>query len=216
MSHPIILPLFGGQGLATAVPSSDYYSTVPFNASPSGTLLLESCHAVLLEEIACLKAEDLDHLGICAQDYSDQNTVIYPLKTAHRNDPVFSGTILLLDQALRFLAYINNISNPSPSSKPILDALRCSPNNTLGITGLSSGILTACVVASSPSIPSFILHCVEAYRLALWIGIRSKLHQISSTSSYPLSTTRRPWSLVLIGMDKSDILYAIQAYHTVS
>lgn len=214
MSVQIVLPIFGGQGLATSGPTSSR-STAPPSTSPSCALLLQSCHAALLEEIACLKTEDQKHLGICAQDFSDQNSVTGTSNTAHCDNPALSGTILLLNQALQFLAYIDSASDVTPSSKPILDALKIS-HNSVGITGFSSGIFTACVVASSPSIPSFIVNCVEAYKLALWLGIRSKLHQISSISSQPSGTPFPSWSLVLAGINKADTLCAIQAYHSVS
>ncbi|KAF5317486.1 hypothetical protein D9619_013156 [Psilocybe cf. subviscida] len=213
MSCPIILPVFGGQGLATSDPTSNC-STGLSTTPSSGTLLLESCHAALLEEIACLDAEDQNYLHICTQDFNDRNSVLLgSFKTSQCDNPILSGTILLLDQALRFLAYIDSVSNTRTSSKPILDALKCSPNNSMGIIGFSSGILTACVVASSPSVPSFIVNCVEAYRLALWIGIRSKLLHPSSFSSHSSGTIFRSWSLVLIGMNKSDALCAIEVYH---
>jgi hypothetical protein len=74
----------------------------------------------------------------------------------------------------------------------------------VGVLGFSSGILAACVVASSATTLSYITRAVEIYKVALWIGIRVQLHRVRMMAGNRMLGTHLPWSIVLVGIGKQD------------
>jgi hypothetical protein len=98
----------------------------------------------------------------------------------YERNAVLAGTSLFLVHALRYLRFVEGSCSstgdsssdtpPRTSLTPFLDALASSN----GVLGFSSGVLPACVAATSPDLPSYIAHAVEAYKVALWIGVRAE------------------------------------------
>jgi hypothetical protein len=125
-----------------------------------------------------------------------------------------SGTTLFLIQSLRYLAFIEASGVVASSIIPFTDILKHNNGHGLGIVGFSSGILPACVVGTSFSTIAYITHAVEAYRLALWIGIRAQIYRRSAPyAGGGLGDGTRPWGLVFIGMDKRIAKEVITAFH---
>jgi len=204
----LFIPAFGGQGTAVF----DTLNQSNLATSSSAETFLTACHAALHAELATLSHKMLENVGICASDFVDKPSILHPTNERLLDNPAFCGPRLLLIQILRYLSFVEDVFRVSGSVTPFVDALQSNLDHAVGTFGFSSGIISACVVATSPTLHSFICYAVEAYRLALWIGIRSQLYRISlSTSSCAL----HPWSLVLLGMNKIDVQHAVDKFNQV-
>ncbi|KDR83172.1 hypothetical protein GALMADRAFT_134664 [Galerina marginata CBS 339.88] len=209
----IFLPVFGGQGTLAFDPGNDFHRFSNLTSSPSASVILSACHTAFHDEVASLDTKDQDKLGICLSQFKHKESILKPQNEQQFNNPVFAGPILLLFQLLRYLSFIENAPITTDSTTPFTDALRCNTDHGVGILGFSSGIISACVVATSPSALSFISHAVEAYRLALWIGIRSQFYRAGLQQSSALPIDYRPWALVIVGIKKVNLKHAIDDFN---
>jgi len=215
MATPALVFLaFGGQGTEVFDTRNAQYQTSNIATSPSAVTLLTACHAALHTELASLSSATLENLDICASDFVDKHSVLDPTNERLLDNPAFCGPRLFLIQVLRYISFVENVGFPG-SLTPFVDVLRSNVNHAIGILGFSSGIISACVVAASTTLHSFICYAVEAYRLAFWIGIRSQLYRIGLTTWSTRSHDLRPWSLVLRGMNKIDIQTAVDHFNEV-
>jgi malonyl CoA-acyl carrier protein transacylase len=212
----LFLPAFGGQGTGIFDTRNAQYQRSNLATSPSAVTLLTACHAALHTELASLSLETSENVDICASDFADNHSILDPTNERLIDNPAFCGPRLFLIQALLYLSFIENSSVRVPGSlTPFADALRSNLSHAIGILGFSFGIISACVVAASATLHSFICYAVEAYRLAFWIGIRSQLYRMAVSSWPTRSHDLRPWSLVLLGMDKLDIRNAVDRFNKV-
>ncbi|KAF8962959.1 polyketide beta-ketoacyl-synthase [Flammula alnicola] len=209
----LLLPVFGGQGMSSFDPGNRCNELSHFAASPSRTVLLDACHAAFHAELASLSPEGLRNVDICASDFKDKDSILYPTNQQYLDNPAFSGPILLLIQSLRYLAYVEETFDSVQSQGPCMNVLRSNIDHGVGILGFSSGILSACIVATSSSVPSFILHSVEAYRLALWIGIRSQIYRGRLLNLPYRGHDPRPWGLMVLGISKDDAQKAVGCFN---
>ena len=211
----LFLPAFGGQGTGVFDTRNAPYQGFNVATTPSAVTLLTACHAALHTELASLSSATLENVDICASDFADKHSILNPTNERLLDNPAFCGPRLFLIQVLQYISFVENGRVPV-SPTPFVDALRSNLNHAVGILGFSSGIISACVVATSATLHSFICYAVEAYRLAFWIGVRSQLYR-AGLSAWPTRGYRlRPWSLVLLGMNKTDIQNAVDHFNEVN
>jgi len=173
---------------------------------PSGSLLLSSCFDAFCTELSALSSTEVQQSGIDKAHFKTPKDILSGLPGRYENNPIMSGTKLCLLQCLRYLAHIESSGT---SSSRFTDALQSNARHNLGILGFSSGILPACVVAASGSVLAYISYAVEAFKLALWIGVRTLFYRHSASGD---GTGNLPWSVVLLGIDKRGAESAIDGF----
>ncbi|KAF8626009.1 hypothetical protein AX17_006732 [Amanita inopinata Kibby_2008] len=201
-SRSLNVPLFAGQGTA-AINSPETRQQALYDAEvPSCSVLLSACYQTFLAELATLPPSEFDDLDVNLTDFVTAQALLVLQDRRYYFNPVITGPTLFLVQVLRYLAFMEEIGGVTGSLTPFDDMLRCNRKYAVGILGFSSGILPACIVASSTSTINYISHAVEVFRLAIWIGIRTQLYRKKTFSL--CSTTIEPslpWSLVFFGLD---------------
>ncbi|KAH9480833.1 Type I Iterative PKS [Psilocybe cubensis] len=207
-SNPIFLPAFGGQG--TLYQDLFGYKTDLTSLSSFGITLLSACHAAFLSDLAALEVQELATVGICASEFTERESLLRPRNNLLFNNPAFCGPHLLLSQTLLYLSFSER---HAAASRPIpfLDILGSNSHYGVGILGFSSGIIAACVVASSSNILQFITHAVDAYRFAFWIGVRSQLYRSSLVEISDVAP--HPWAIVLMGTSRECLLRSIEHFN---
>lgn len=209
-SAQLFLPVFGGQGISHLDPCNSRVDLA--SLSPFGITLLSACHTAFLSELASLDAERRTIVDICASQFAEKEFILWPQNDLVFDNPAFSGSHLLLTQVLRYLSFVEKFAAASVPI-PFTDVLRSNAHHGVGILGFSSGIISACVVASSSSILSFINHAVEAYRLAFWIGIRSQIYRAALLSTGDVAP--HPWAIMLLGIMRDELLRSIEHFNEV-
>ncbi|KAG1901393.1 uncharacterized protein F5891DRAFT_1222928 [Suillus fuscotomentosus] len=201
-SPTVVVPLFPGQGSSPAALALALQQALRDIRSPSGQLLLASCHEAFHAEVLKLTADELNETRISLDDFQDATSLLSS-SSLYLNNSVISSTSLFLFQALRYLAHFSG----SPTEPNGRSTFADNADHSLGVTGFSSGIITACVVGASNSILTFMSHAVEAFRLAFWIGVRSMQYrnkELQSAVGFP--DTGLPWTIVCVGLSKADVL----------
>ncbi|KAG6866326.1 Type I Iterative PKS [Blastosporella zonata] len=212
-SPALHLPIFAGQGTSAATSSQTRQTALSDASSSSGSLLLSACYDAFHQELSCLSVDDFSALRIDIADFSTPSDLLSSPRGLYLHNPVVSGSTLFLIQTLRYLAFVEATCISTSSLTPFSDVLKANVEHNLGVLGFSSGILPACVVATSFSTFGYITKAVEAYRLALWIGIRSHLYRVETLKAASLDLyTDLPWSLVFIGIGRDEAEEAIAAF----
>ncbi|KAF8157842.1 polyketide beta-ketoacyl-synthase [Crassisporium funariophilum] len=210
----LVLPVFGGQGSLDFNTHKAYRQILRYETlSSSGQVLMNACYTAFHAELGTLSAEELKKVDICTSDFEEKDSLIVPPNELHARNPATSGPRLLVIQALRYLSFAEITTASLRSPTPFSDILRSNSANGIGILGFSSGIIAASVVATSFSTLTFITRAVEAYRLALWIGIRSQLYRVDTLARTSRALETGPWSYVLSGIRKIDIREAIAVFN---
>ena len=196
------VPIFAGQGTDAADSPRIIEQSLRDLTSPSCALLLFSCFN---EELSKLSPVERQESGLEPTDFKSPKDLISSFPEHYVHNPIISGIKLFLFQSLRYLAHIERSST---SSHGFTDALKANAIHNLGVLGFSSGILPACVVATSQSALAYISNSVEGFRLAFWIGMRTMGYRrgILRDGGHHL-----PWSIVL-GMDRKEAEAAIDAF----
>ena len=165
VSTPRIV-FFGPQG-STSVFSESAASVAlnDANSSEAGTLLLQRCHVAFQAELKTLGDERDLIFGSNIDLFPAPVDLLSP-DPRFTTNPIIESTTICLLQLLR---YISGSEIAKARDEGIL-------SNIHECAGYSSGILPAVVVATSPTIDTFIINAVEAYRLAFWIGYRAGYH----------------------------------------
>ncbi|PBK92884.1 putative polyketide synthase [Armillaria gallica] len=209
----IDVPVFGGQGTAAANSPQARQQALLDASSPSGSVLLAACHATLHAELETLSSTELSQVNIDLSDFQTKESILALPTERYLHNAVISGTTLFLLQTLRYLAYIDASVASNGSLTPFSDVLKPNSVHGVGVLGFSSGILPAAVVATSFSSVSFLSHAVEAYRLAIWIGVRAQIFRRTTLSgSFPEVVHSSPWSLVFLGLNKEAAEVAISDF----
>ncbi|KAK0463812.1 putative polyketide synthase [Desarmillaria tabescens] len=209
----IDIPVFGGQGTAAANSPQARQQALLDASSPSGSVLLAACHAALHTELKTLSSTELSQVNIDLSDFQTKESILALPTERYLHNAVISGTTLFLLQTLRYLAYIDASVASNGSLTPFSDVLKSNSVHGVGILGFSSGILPAAVVATSFSSVSFLSTAVEAYRLAIWIGVRAQIFRRATLSGpFPEAIYSSPWSLVFLGLSKQDAEVAISDF----
>ncbi|KAG1882765.1 polyketide synthase [Suillus subluteus] len=196
-SPTVSVPLFPGQGSSAGALALALQQALRDIRSPSGHLLLTACHEAFRAEVLKLSRDELNETHISLVDF-EEATSLLSSSSLCQNNPIISGISLFLVQALRYLAHFSS-----------------APDHSLGVSGFSSGIITACVVGASTSVFTFMSNAVEAFRLAFWIGVRSmqyRTRELQSALGFP--DTGLPWSVVCVGLSRADVLGFISDFET--
>ncbi|KAG6829310.1 Type I Iterative PKS [Tricholoma furcatifolium] len=212
MSSDLYLPIFAGQGTSVATSSEVRLTALADASSSSGSMLLSTCHAVFHKELSSLSTAEFRALNIDMMDFPLPKDLLLS-KARYQHNAVMSGSTIFLLQSLRYLAFVEATSFMIDPQTPFGNILKGILDSGTGILGFSSGVLPACVVATSSSTFSYITKAVEAYRLALWIGIRCHLFRINILKDASLDLdTDLPWSLVFMGMSRVDAEESITSF----
>ncbi|KAJ7720853.1 putative polyketide synthase [Mycena maculata] len=193
------IPIFAGQG--TSGTDAARKRALQDARSSSGSTLLSACHEIFHVELASLSSDQLRLSGIQLSDFKTRESLLDTPAVQYQHNAVISGTSLFLMQSLRYLNFIEDSGVAEESLTPFSDVVKRSHC----ILGFSSGILAACVVASSSNLASYISHSVQAYRLALWVGLRTQIYRtdVLDKVGVPVGDDL-PWSLVILGISKGD------------
>ncbi|EDR13531.1 polyketide beta-ketoacyl-synthase [Laccaria bicolor S238N-H82] len=206
------IPVFAGQGST----SSSFTQTRECNASsPIGDVFLSACHMAFYAELVSLSSSDFKSTGIDMSDFASKDSLLTaPEQPQYLHNPIISGSTIFLVQSLRYLAYMDPFDLPCASLRPFTDVWKCNADHGIGLLGFSSGIITACIASTSPTRISFLSQAVEAYRLVLWIGIRSQLYRQQALLRASLdANTDLPWSLVFFGIDMHGAQEALDTFN---
>jgi phosphoribosylformylglycinamidine (FGAM) synthase PurS component len=215
-SPPLSLPVFAGQGIASTDAPRTRQQALLDASSASGSVLLSACHDAFHAELSSLSVMDLLHVQIDTVDFQTREDLVKPPKERYLQNAVIASSSLFLIQSLRYLALVEATGASTGSLTPFSDILKRNLECGLGITGFSSGILPACVVATSFSLHRYISTAVEAYRLALWIGIRSQLYRLTTLTAACLDQhAPLPWSGVLVGISRECAEREVLAFNEV-
>ncbi|PPQ69908.1 hypothetical protein CVT24_003242 [Panaeolus cyanescens] len=197
----LVLPVLGGQG-TLIFDEKIHQQLLNLSASPSCSVLLASCFASFHSEINALSPQDLNKVDICVSEFKEPSSLFILPSERYFHNPLVTGPALLLIQVIRLLSYIEDTQD---FSFPILHIFQQNVVHATGILAFSSGILSACVLSASRSLLSFISNAVEAYRLALWIGIRCQIFRFESLGVQYQEYQDQSWGLVLLGTTKSEV-----------
>lgn len=195
--NKIVLPVFAGQGTARTSLKHAADQAIRDADSPAGSLLLSSCLDAFLAELAALSPTELDQSGICPSDFEKPHCLLIPDPKYLKNH-IISGVFLFLAQVLRYQSYVQSTSRSFPA------ILKANIHNTVGILGLSSGLLPACVVAVSRNPLSYITTTVEVFRLVFWIALRVMHFTRQLLKEKPVDTTLS-WSVACLGLTQVDV-----------
>ena len=197
-SGKVVVPIFSGFAAATSDEWLD--RSLSDSLSPSGSLLLQSCYRAFLEELASLPSEDLSLLGISLDNFHTPASLLTHERNA--NNIMLSHSFLFLSQALRWLS----VTDYSRRGAPVQQF-----DTNVGILSFSLGVLVAPVIASSITLLDYLYSAVEAYKVALWIGIRVHLHHHRNPSYTAL--TDHSWSIACAGISPLAVQRLITDFH---
>ncbi|KAH9065286.1 polyketide beta-ketoacyl-synthase [Lactarius vividus] len=193
------IPVFSGQG--TMAMSSRYIQDQALNSSlsPMGALLLSSCFTAFHSELSSLSDTDLETICVSLADFDKPSTLLVISRRSYVRNSVISGTRLLLVQTLLYLEWATKTEVRSATA--FAELLGQNNRYGAGILGFSSGIIAACVIGTSATLLDFISNAVSAFRVALWIGVRTECYRNRSLATSSLERNDdHSWSCVLLGM----------------
>ena len=171
------IPLFAGHGTSAIYDIDQRQQVIRDAASPSARLLLSSCHETFLAELSSLSPTELSETDIDLGDFLVPESLLSLPRERHLHNPIISGSTLFLVHTIRYLAFVEAYATSSRSLTPYNDLLKLNVHHNIGILGFSSGVLPACVVGSSVTTITFISRSIEAYKLALWVGVRTHTYR---------------------------------------
>jgi hypothetical protein len=210
------IPVFAGQGTSAFYSPHARDQALRDALTPSGSTFLSACHESFITELSTLSLKSLEEADIDLADFSKPFALLRLPGPRYRHNPVVSGPTLFLLQILRYLAFIDHAVETTGSITPFSDVLQRNAACGTGILGLSSGILPAVVVGTSLNSSTFISRAAEAYRLAIWIGIRTQAYRLQALSAAsPNHDPSLPWSLVFMGLTKEAIDDAVRSFNKV-
>ncbi|TFK33599.1 hypothetical protein BDQ12DRAFT_657776 [Crucibulum laeve] len=209
------VPIFAGQGTAAANSIQTRDQALRDASTSTGSVLLTAFHEAFHAELLSLLPAERQVVDIDLSDFTKQESLIILPAQRYTYNPVISGPTLFVLQALRYLAFAESTAAFTSSLTPFSDILQRNVEQGAGILGFSSGILPACVVGTSLSTIAFVSRSVEAYRLAIWIGIRSQIYRRQVLNVHSIDPAL-PWSLVFVGLKKEYAEEAIAKFDKVS
>ncbi|KAJ3856279.1 polyketide beta-ketoacyl-synthase [Lentinula lateritia] len=204
----LLVPIFAGQGSAPSTLSSCLNSAIRRSQHGLCATLLTICHEAFIDELSCLSALELTQTGVDPIDFRSPESLLTMWMSHFPHNALISSSALVLMQLLLYLSFVEQSGAENGSLRPFADLLIGHSTSSVGILGFSSGIVSACVVASSNSAKSYLSFALEAYRLALWIGIRCQLYSFGTSDA----DTTLPWSVVFLGISTEEAQEAISNF----
>ncbi|KAJ3928286.1 MAG: polyketide synthase [Lentinula lateritia] len=206
----LLVPIFAGQGSTPSTHSSYINSTIRRSQHGLCATLLTICHEAFIDELSSLSAQELTQAGVDPNDFRSPETLLTMWMSRFPHNALISSSALVLMQLLQYLSFVEQFGAENGSLRPFADLLIGHSTSSVGILGFSSGIVSACVVASSNSAKSYLSFALEAYRLALWIGIRCQLYCFGTSDA----DTVLPWSVVFIRISTEEAQEAISDFES--
>ncbi|KAJ4000729.1 polyketide synthase [Lentinula boryana] len=206
----LFVPIFAGQGSTPSTLSSYINSTVRRSQRGLCSTFLTVCHEAFLDEISSLSVLELAQAGVDPNDFRSPETLLTMWLSRYPHNAVMSSSALILMQLLQYLSFVEDFGAENGSLRPFADLLSGQTTSSVGVLGFSSGIISACAVASSDSAKSFLSWALEAYRLAFWIGIRCQLYRFGTSDA----DTILPWSVVFLGISAEVLQEAISNFRS--
>ena len=192
------IPVFSGQGTASINSRCVQDQAIISSASPPGSLLLSSYFEAFHSELSSLSETELKRTGVNLLDFDRPSALLVPPGKYLRN-PVVSGTRLLLIQTLIYLEWATRAVGAAQGAFSV--PLERNRQSSTGIIGFSSGIISACVVGTSATLLDFLSNAVSAFRVALWIGVRTQFYREHTLLASGIHISdNRLWSVILLGM----------------
>ncbi|KIL57002.1 hypothetical protein M378DRAFT_133566 [Amanita muscaria Koide BX008] len=206
--------VFAGQG-TTAINSPDTRQQALRDAEhPLCAVLLSSCYKAFISELSSLPPTDYDDIDLKLADFPSLYSLLELTGDKYLYNPIITGPTLFLVQALRYLAHIEGLEAEPETVAPFSDILTCNRKYAVGLLGFSSGILPACVIASSTTPLDYVSRAIEAYRLTLWIGIRTQLYRKKALFLHShITEPSLPWSLVFFGLTREAAEDALASFN---
>ncbi|KAH7919227.1 putative polyketide synthase [Leucogyrophana mollusca] len=198
------VPVFAGQGVAASGLVQARQQAALDAKSPLGTMLLTSCFEAFGTELSALSSAELQESDISSLDFTEPGSLLSP-SPRYAQNPIISGTSLLLVQSLRYLSFVLKGAEDMKSPTYFQDTLNTNIKHDIGVLGFSSGIIPACAVGASQNTLMYMCHTVEAFRLAFWIGLRSLQFRKSALREIGELDPALPWSLVCVGLSKASM-----------
>ncbi|KAJ7604989.1 putative polyketide synthase [Roridomyces roridus] len=184
------VPFFAGHGSGATGTSDTFVQAVQdVSCSSTAATLLAACHQAFRTEISTLSAHELSLCGISLEDFKTPESLL-DIPIRYRHNTVLSWG-LLIAQAVRYLRFVEKKAEDASNASPFADVL--GQTGGAGILGFSAGIVMASVVASSDSLGCFLANVVQAYRLVLWMGVRSQIYRATITRE----RCDEPWGVVI-------------------
>jgi hypothetical protein len=194
------IPIFSGQGSASVSSLRVQDQAISISMSPAGTLLLSSCFEAFHSEISSLSDTELEMTGVNLVDFDRPFALLSVQSEKYSRNPVISGTRLLLIQTLIYLEWATRAVKAQDVLATLLER---NSRNGAGIVGFSSGIISACVVGTSATLSDFLSNAIPAFRVALWIGVRTQFYRSRALLASGLHVNdSRSWSRILLGMGR--------------
>jgi hypothetical protein len=168
--------------------------------APLGRAILLSCYQAFIADYGSLSQQEQLDSGLTLEDCPRPESLLeLPRRTPH--NAIVGNVHLYLVQILRYVAQFDTCV-----------ALETSAD--VGILGFSTGMLAATVIACASTIPNFIAHSTEAFRLAFWTGLRAQQY---ANRAHPYIESSDPksasWTLVIVGPTRSEIQEVVDQYN---
>ena len=195
----LIIPVFSGQGSTSVDSRRVQDQALISSSSPAGSILLSSCFQVFHSDLSSLSDAELEMTGVSLADFDRPLTLLVDLPKKYSRNPVVSGTRLLLIQALIYLEWTTRtVGGEQDTFAKLLERNRL---HRVGVVGFSSGIISASIVGTSATLLDYLSNASSAFRVALWIGVRTQCSRIRTLlASESHANDDRSWSRIFLGM----------------
>lgn len=196
----LIIPVFSGQGSTSVDSRRVQDQALISSSSPAGSLLLSSCFQTFHSDLSSLSDAELEMTGVSLADFDQPLTLLVDPPKKYSRNPIVAGTRLLLLQALIYLEWATRtVGGEQDTFVRLLERNR---RHRVGVVGFSSGILSACIVGTSGTLLDYLSNASSAFRVALWIGVRTQCSRIRTlVASEFHANDDRSWSRILLGME---------------
>jgi hypothetical protein len=205
------IPIFSGQGSASVNSPRVQDQAIVSSTSPAGTLLLSSCFEAFRSDLSSLSDTELKMTGVDLVDFDRPFALLSVPSEKYFRNPVVSGTRLFLIQALIYLEWATKtVGDAQDAFASLLERNR---RNGAGVAGFSSGIISACIVGTSATLLDFLSNATSAFRVALWIGVRTQFYRSRILLASGLHVNdNRSWSIILLGMGSRAVEAAVSRF----
>jgi hypothetical protein len=195
----LFIPVFSGQGSISVDSRRVRDQALISSSSPAGSLLLSSCFQAFHSDLSSLSDAELEMTGVSLADFDQPFTLLVDPPSKYSRNPVVSGTRLLLIQALIYLEWATRTAGGEQDTFSML--LERNRRHRVGVVGFSSGIISACIVGTSATLLDYLSNASSAFRVALWIGVRTQCSRIRTLIASGFhADDDRSWSRILLGM----------------
>ena len=192
-----------GQGIPASTSPQTIAAAQQDAHRPLAHAVLLACHAAFLSDLASLSPEERAAAGLAADVDAPTPAALLELPTRHAHNALVANVHLYLVQLLRFAASVD------PQQ---LGSLSVAPQ--LGVLGFSTGMIAATVIACADSIPRFVAHATEAFRLAFWLGLRAQQYAAAARPHVALpDPAGQSWTLVTFGATRDEVQAAVDKFN---